>query len=214
MISQTAGSNAHEINQKIDQLAKELKSSLPNDLVISNLMDTNDFLNASISEVVKTLLETILLVILVVYIFLQSGRSTIIPTVSIIVSLIGTFAFMYLVGFSLNLLTLFALVLVIGTVVDDAIVVVEAVQSKFDEGYRSPIHGCHEGDGWHLDRHCHHIVGLYGCVHPYIIHGRHQWNILSTVRSYHGCGCRHLGYQCPNALSRSLFPTDDTSPNC
>jgi hydrophobe/amphiphile efflux-1 (HAE1) family protein len=138
MISQTAGSNAHEINQKIDKLAKELKSSLPNDLVISNLMDTNDFLNASISEVVKTLLETILLVILVVYIFLQSGRSTIIPTVSIIVSLIGTFAFMYLVGFSLNLLTLFALVLVIGTVVDDAIVVVEAVQSKFDEGYRSP----------------------------------------------------------------------------
>ena len=138
LISQTAGSNAHEINQKIDELAKELKSSLPNDLVISNLMDTNDFLNASISEVVKTLLETILLVILVVYIFLQSGRSTIIPTVSIIVSLIGTFAFMYLVGFSLNLLTLFALVLVIGTVVDDAIVVVEAVQSKFDEGYRSP----------------------------------------------------------------------------
>jgi multidrug efflux pump subunit AcrB len=80
MISQTAGSNAHEINQKIDQMAKELKSSLPNDLVISNLMDTNDFLNASISEVVKTLLETILLVILVVYIFLQSGRSTIIPS--------------------------------------------------------------------------------------------------------------------------------------
>jgi HAE1 family hydrophobic/amphiphilic exporter-1 len=73
MISQTAGSNAHEINQKIDQMTKELKSSLPNDLVFSNLMDTNDFLNASISEVVKTLLETILLVILVVYIFLQSG---------------------------------------------------------------------------------------------------------------------------------------------
>jgi hydrophobe/amphiphile efflux-1 (HAE1) family protein len=138
LISQTAGSNAHEINQKIDKLSKELKSSLPNDLVISNLMDTNDFLNASIGEVVKTLLETILLVILVVYIFLQSARSTIIPTISIIVSLIGTFAFMYLVGFSLNLLTLFALVLVIGTVVDDAIVVVEAVQSKFDEGYRSP----------------------------------------------------------------------------
>jgi hydrophobe/amphiphile efflux-1 (HAE1) family protein len=173
LISQTAGSNAHEINQKIDELAKELKSSLPNDLVISNLMDTNDFLNASISEVVKTLLETILLVILVVYIFLQSGRSTIIPTVSIIVSLIGTFAFMYLVGFSLNLLTLFALVLVIGTVVDDAIVVVEAVQSKFDEGYRSPYTAAIEGDGWHLDRHRHHIVGLHGCVHPYIVHG---WN--------------------------------------
>ena len=89
-------------------------------------------------EVVKTLIEAILLVILVVYVFLQSVRSTIIPAVSIIVSLIGTFAFLYLAGFSLNLLTLFALVLVIGTVVDDAIVVVEAVQAKFDEGERSP----------------------------------------------------------------------------
>ena len=86
----------------------------------------------------KTLIEAILLVILVVYVFLQSVRSTIIPSISIIVSLVGTFAFIYLMGFSLNLITLFALVLVIGTVVDDAIVVVEAVQAKFDEGYRSP----------------------------------------------------------------------------
>ncbi|MGG6547264.1 UNVERIFIED_CONTAM: efflux RND transporter permease subunit, partial [Prevotella sp. 15_C9] len=93
---------------------------------------------ASIHEVVKTLIEAILLVILVVYVFLQSVRSTIIPSISIIVSLVGTFAFIYLMGFSLNLITLFALVLVIGTVVDDAIVVVEAVQAKFDEGYRSP----------------------------------------------------------------------------
>lgn len=87
---------------------------------------------------VKTLVEAIILVILVVYVFLQSVRSTIIPAVSIIVSLVGTFAFLYVAGFSLNLLTLFALVLVIGTVVDDAIVVVEAVQAKFDEGVRSP----------------------------------------------------------------------------
>ena len=86
----------------------------------------------------KTLIEAIILVVLVVYFFLQSVRSTIIPSVSIIVSLVGTFAFLYVAGFSLNLLTLFALVLVIGTVVDDAIVVVEAVQAKFDEGYRSP----------------------------------------------------------------------------
>lgn len=138
MISQTAGSNANEIIQVIDKLTEEISKELPKGLVLSDLMSTKDFLDASIHEVVKTLIEAILLVILVVYVFLQSVRSTIIPAVSIIVSLIGTFAFLYLAGFSLNLLTLFALVLVIGTVVDDAIVVVEAVQAKFDEGERSP----------------------------------------------------------------------------
>lgn len=138
MISQTAGSNANEIILEIDKLTEEISKELPKGLVLSDLMSTKDFLDASIHEVVKTLIEAILLVILVVYVFLQSVRSTIIPAVSIIVSLIGTFAFLYLAGFSLNLLTLFALVLVIGTVVDDAIVVVEAVQAKFDEGERSP----------------------------------------------------------------------------
>lgn len=138
MISQTAGSNANEIIQEIDKLTEEISKELPKGLVLSDLMSTKDFLDASIHEVVKTLIEAILLVILVVYVFLQSVRSTIIPAVSIIVSLIGTFAFLYLAGFSLNLLTLFALVLVIGTVIDDAIVVVEAVQAKFDEGERSP----------------------------------------------------------------------------
>lgn len=138
MISQTAGSNANEIIQEIDKLTEEISKELPKGLVLSDLMSTKDFLDASIHEVVKTLIEAILLVILVVYVFLQSVRSTIIPAVSIIVSLIGSFAFLYLAGFSLNLLTLFALVLVIGTVVDDAIVVVEAVQAKFDEGERSP----------------------------------------------------------------------------
>lgn len=138
MVSQTAGSNANEIIQEIDKLTEEISKELPKGLVLSDLMSTKDFLDASIHEVVKTLIEAILLVVLVVYVFLQSVRSTIIPAVSIIVSLIGTFAFLYLAGFSLNLLTLFALVLVIGTVVDDAIVVVEAVQAKFDEGERSP----------------------------------------------------------------------------
>lgn len=138
MISQTAGSNANEIIKEIDKLTAEMSKSLPKGLVMTDLMSTKDFLDASIQEVVKTLIEAILLVILVVYLFLQSVRSTIIPSISIIVSLVGTFAFLYIAGFSLNLLTLFALVLVIGTVVDDAIVVVEAVQAKFDEGYRSP----------------------------------------------------------------------------
>ena len=138
MISQTAGSNANEIIEEIDKLTAEIAKELPKGLVLTDLMSTKDFLDASIHEVVKTLIEAIILVILVVYVFLQSVRSTIIPAVSIIVSLVGTFAFLYIAGFSLNLLTLFALVLVIGTVVDDAIVVVEAVQAKFDEGIRSP----------------------------------------------------------------------------
>ncbi len=137
MISQTAGSNANEIIEEIDKLTAEIAKELPKGLVLTDLMSTKDFLDASINEVVKTLIEAIILVILVVYVFLQSVRSTIIPAVSIIVSLVGTFAFLYIDGFSLNLLTLFALVLVIGTVVDDAIVVVEAVQAKFDESVRS-----------------------------------------------------------------------------
>lgn len=137
MISQTAGSNANEIIKEVDKVMADISKDLPRGLVVEDLMSTNDFLDASIHEVVKTLIEAILLVILVVYFFLQSVRSTIIPAISIIVSLVGTFAFLYVAGFSLNLLTLFALVLVIGTVVDDAIVVVEAVQSKFDEGHRS-----------------------------------------------------------------------------
>ena len=138
MISQTAGSNANEIISEIDKQMEEVQQELPKGLVLVDLMSTKEFLDASIHEVVKTLIEAIILVVLVVYVFLQSVRSTIIPTISILVSLVGTFAFLYVAGFSLNLLTLFALVLVIGTVVDDAIVVVEAVQAQFDEGIRSP----------------------------------------------------------------------------
>ena len=129
MISQTAGSNANEIIQEIDQLMEEVRRDLPKGLELVDVMSTKEFLDASIHEVVKTLAEAIILVILVGYVFLQSVRSTIIPALSVIVSLVGTLAFLYVAGFSLNLLTLFALVLVIGTVVDDAIVVVEAVQA-------------------------------------------------------------------------------------
>lgn len=138
MVAQTAGSNASEIIDNIDVLLAKISADLPEGLAVLDLMSTKDFLDASIHNVLKTLIEAIILVILVVYVFLQNVRSTIIPAVSIIVSLVGTFAFLYIAGFTLNLLTLFALVLVIGTVVDDAIVVVEAVQSKFDVGYRSP----------------------------------------------------------------------------
>lgn len=137
MIYQTAGSNAAEIIEEIDAVMDEISKDLPKGVEFVTLMDTNDFLYASIQEVILTLLEAILLVVLIVYIFLQDIRSTIIPTISIFVSIIGTFAFMYIAGFSINLLTLFALILAIGTVVDDAIVVVEAVQARFDAGYRS-----------------------------------------------------------------------------
>lgn len=137
MIAQTSGSNANEIIEEIDRTIAEISKTLPKGIKIADLMSTKDILDASIKSVVKTLIEAIILVVLVVYVFLQSLRSTFIPALSIIVSLIGTFAFLSLVGFSLNMLTLFALVLVIGTVVDDAIVVVEAVQAKFDEGYKS-----------------------------------------------------------------------------
>lgn len=138
MIFQTAGSNATEVNQNIDRFLEEARKDLPQGVELTQMMSSNDFLFASIHEVVKTLLEAILLVILVVYVFLQDLRSTLVPLVGIIVSLIGTFAFMSIAEFSINLITLFALVLVIGTVVDDAIVVVEAVQERFDVGYRSP----------------------------------------------------------------------------
>ena len=137
MINQTAGSNATEINLQIEKLMEELSQSFPAGLDYLYLQNTNDFLFASIQEVVKTLLEAILLVVLVVFFFLHDYKLTLIPTLSLVVSLVGSFAVIYLLGFSLNLLTLFALILVIGTVVDDAIVVVEAVQAKMDEGEKN-----------------------------------------------------------------------------
>lgn len=145
MISQTSGSNANEIITAVDKEVERIRETLPEGMEIVDLMSTKDFLDASIHNVLKTLFEAIVLVVLVVYLFLQSFKATIIPTLSIVVSLIGTFIFLNVAGFSLNLITLFALVLVIGTVVDDAIVVVEAVQAKFDEGVKSPYIATVEG---------------------------------------------------------------------
>ncbi len=136
-VHQVAGSNATKINLEIDKLIREVEQSLPKDIKIVTFDNTNDFLFASIREVVVTLIIAILLVLVVVFFFLQDFRATLIPAIGIVVSLIGTFAFMKMAGFSVNLLTLFALVLVIGTVVDDSIVVVEAVKAKFDSGYKS-----------------------------------------------------------------------------
>ena len=136
-VHQVAGSNATKINLEIDKLIREVEQSLPKDIKIVTFDNTNDFLFASIREVVVTLIIAILLVLVVVFFFLQDFRATWIPAIGIVVSLIGTFAFMKVAGFSVNLLTLFALVLVIGTVVDDSIVVVEAIKAKFDAGYQS-----------------------------------------------------------------------------
>ena len=140
-INQVAGSNANEIIKKIDAEVEEIRHSLPPGIVIEDLESKKDFLDASIISVVETLLEALVLVILVVWLFLGNWRATIIPAIAIVVSLIATLAVIYAIGFSLNMLTLFALVLVIGTVVDDAIVVVEAVQAQLESGERLEVRG-------------------------------------------------------------------------
>lgn len=137
MVYQTSGSNATEVIEKIDAQIAEMSQSLPDGIEFGELYSTKDFLDASMHQVIKTLFEAFLLVVIITYIFLQDVKSMIIPTISILVSLVGTFAFMSLAGFTINLLTLFALVLAIGIVVDDAIIVVEAVQARFDVGYKS-----------------------------------------------------------------------------
>lgn len=137
IIFQSPGSNASSTINTILGRLEEMKKDLPKGLIFTVPLNTNTFLDASIAEVEKTLFEAFILVFLVVYIFLQDLRSTIIPSIAIPVALVGTFAAIYFIGFSLNLLTLSALVLAIAIVVDDAIVVVEAVHAKLDEGYHS-----------------------------------------------------------------------------
>ena len=137
MVFQTAGSNATQIINDCLKVVDEMKKDLPAGLKFAIPMNNNDFLDASIHEVIKTLIEAFILVFFVVYVFLQDIRSTIIPAIAIPVALVGTFFFMNLIGFSINLITLSALVLAIAIVVDDAIVVVEAVHAKLDVGYKS-----------------------------------------------------------------------------
>ena len=138
-VYQTPGSNAQEIIETIHERMGELKKDFPDGMDYIVNFDTNEFLTASINKVVTTLLEAFLLVFLVVFIFLQDVRSTLIPAIAVPVSIIGTFFFLNLFGYSINLLTLFALVLAIGIVVDDAIVVVEAVHAKLEEGAESAL---------------------------------------------------------------------------
>ena len=145
MVFQVAGSNATAVNAAITAKLEEMSENLPEGLEFVQMMSTNDFLFASIHNVVETLVIAVILVILVVYFFLHDLKSTVIPSISIIVSLVGTFSCLVAAGFSLNILTLFALVLAIGIVVDDAIIVVEAVQAKYDIGYQSPYQAAKDG---------------------------------------------------------------------
>ena len=139
MVQQIAGSNANEIAKQVKAELEEQAKLFPPGMTYKINYDVTEFLYASIEEVVKTLLITLLLVFLVVYLFLQDFRSTLIPMIAVPVSLIGTFFFLKIFGFSINLLTLSALLLAIAIVVDDAIVVVEAVHAKLDQGYKSPL---------------------------------------------------------------------------
>ncbi len=137
MIYQSAGSNATQIINEVKALLEAEKRNFPPGVTYDILLDSNDFLFASIHEVIKTLLEAFVLVFLVVFIFLQDFRSTLIPAIAIPVALIGTFFMLKVMGFSINLLTLCAMVLAIAIVVDDAIVVVEAVHEKLEKGAKS-----------------------------------------------------------------------------
>ena len=134
MIFQAPGANATEVNARITKVCEDMQETMPAGLEFITMMTSDDFLFAAIHNVVETLIIAIILVILVVFFFLQNFKATIIPSISIVVSLLGTFAIVMMAGFSLNILTLFALVLAIGTVVDDAIVVVEAVMAKLEGG--------------------------------------------------------------------------------
>lgn len=137
IVFQLSGTNATETVSNITKFLDAQSASLPNGMEFVQAQNVNDFLFASVEEVIKTLLEAFILVFLVVYIFLQDMRSTLIPAIAIPVSLIGAFFGMSLLGFSINLLTLNALVLAIAIVVDDAIIVVEGVHAKLDQGYSS-----------------------------------------------------------------------------
>lgn len=138
-VYQTPGSNAQEIIAEIHKSLDEFEKDFPEGMEVYINLDSNEFLEASISKVITTLIEAFILVFIVVFIFLQDVRSTLIPAIAVPVSIIGTFFFLNLFGYSINLLTLFALVLAIGIVVDDAIVVVEAVHAKLEEGSKSAL---------------------------------------------------------------------------
>ncbi len=142
-IAQTAGSNAQEVIEGALKVLDESSVSFPSGVKYTSLVNANDFLDESISKVIHTLFEAFILVFIVVFIFLQDWRSTLIPAISVPVAIVGTFFFLNIFGFTINMLTLFALVLAVGIVVDDAIVVVEAVHAKMEAGEHNPKKAAH-----------------------------------------------------------------------
>ncbi|MCO6161892.1 efflux RND transporter permease subunit [Flavobacterium sp. NRK F7] len=142
-IAQTAGSNAQEVIEGSLQVLDQSAVNFPKGIKYTTLINANDFLSESITKVIHTLIEAFLLVFVVVFIFLQDWRSTLIPAISVPVAIVGTFFFLSIFGFTINLLTLFALVLAVGIVVDDAIVVVEAVHAKMEAGEHNPKKAAH-----------------------------------------------------------------------
>jgi HAE1 family hydrophobic/amphiphilic exporter-1 len=136
-VFQSPGSNARDVIIEVQKVLDEASKSFPSGVKYKIMVNANDFLDSSITKVLITLLEAFILVFLVVFVFLQNFRATLIPAISVPVSIIGTFFFLSIFGFTINLLTLFALVLAIGIVVDDAIVVVEAVHAKLDQGAKN-----------------------------------------------------------------------------
>ena len=202
-VFQLPGSNALKTADAVKAKMQELKEKFPAGIDYGIYYDTTVFVNESIHEVFKTLIEAFILVFLVVLVFLQDWRATIIPMIAVPVSLIGTFAMMAMLGFSLNNLSLFGLVLAIGIVVDDAIVVVENVERYLAMGHPGWRGGpaCHGRSFRPGDCHC--AGALRGlCSHR--LHGRHQRGVLPSIRLDHRRLDDHFRFQFPDAQSCSL----------
>ena len=196
IVYQMAGTNATETISNLEEVLAKAQESLPTGLNINIAQNANDFLFASIHEVIKTLIEAFILVFIVVYIFLQDMRSTLIPAIAIPVALVATFFVLKLIGFSVNLLTLSAMVLAIAIVVDDAIVVVEGVHAKLDQGYKSSreasIDAMSELGGAIVSI----TLVMMSVFIPVSFDGRYRWYVLSSVWYHYGYRYRFLCFKC------------------
>ncbi len=195
------GANAVAVANGIQAAMERLAERFPDDLDYAVIYDTTDFVKASLEKVIHTLFEAFVLVILVVFLFLGSWRATLIPLIAVPVALIGTFAFLLMIGFSANTISLLAVVLAIGIVVDDAIVVVENVERIMEEEGLAAARGGQEGDGPdHRPHHRHHpgaAVGLpAGGLHP-----RHHRPALPAVRRRGRLLHADLGDQCADPVA-------------
>ena len=200
VVDQQPGSNAVRATQGIKNAIAEMAKSFPKGLEYRLTYNPTEFIEVSINKLYMTILEATALVVLVVLLFLKTWRATIIPVVAIPVSLIGTCAVMQAFGFTLNMLSLFGLVLAVGIVVDDAIVVVENVERKLKEGL-SPLEACARLDGRGGNGADRHRPGAAGRVHPDHVHRRHHRPVLSPVRHHDRHRHRHLAVPVADAQS-------------